>query len=98
MTILSKSAFWQQHITDWQSSGISQPDYCAKHNLKLSTFTYWRGKQSKSRSKLVPVPMPPTAALAELSLPGGIHIQLPVSALEQALPLLWRLLREQQAC
>lgn len=98
MTTQSKSDFWQQHIADWQASGLSQAAYCDQHNLKLSNFTYWRSKQSKSRPKLIPVSMPPTADLAELSLPGGIHLQLPVSALEQTLPVLWRLLREQSTC
>lgn len=98
MTSQNKSDFWQQHIADWQSSGLSQAAYCDKHNLKLSTFTYWRGKQSKTRPKLMPVAMPVTATFAELSLPGGIQLQLPVSALEQTLPVLWRLLREQSTC
>lgn len=98
MTTQSKSDFWQQHITTWQSSGISQAAYCDKNNLKLSSFSYWRGKQSKSRPKLVSVSMPVTAAFAELSLPGGIQLQLPISALEQTLPVLWRLLREQRVC
>ncbi|WP_407665243.1 IS66 family insertion sequence element accessory protein TnpA [Microbulbifer elongatus] len=72
--------------------------YCEQHNLKLSTFTYWRSKQSKSRPKLMPVTMPTVTELAELSLPGGIHLQLPVSALEQTLQVLWRMLREQSTC
>lgn len=98
MATQSKSDFWQKHIADWKTSGLPQAAYCDQHNLKLSTFTYWRSKQSESRPKLVPVSMPPTADLAELSLPGGIHLQLPVSALEQTLPVLWRLLREQASC
>ena len=98
MTNQSKSDFWKQHIADWQASGLSQTSYCDQHNLKLNTFTYWRSKQSKARPKLMPVSMPPAVALAELSLPGGIHLQLPVSALEQTLPVLWRLLREQASC
>ncbi|WP_043319729.1 hypothetical protein [Microbulbifer sp. HZ11] len=96
MTTQSKTDFWQQHIADWHASGLSQAAYCDQHNLKLSTFTYWRSKQSKPRPKLIPVSMPTTSDLAELSLPGGIQLQLPVTALEQTLPILWRLLREQR--
>ncbi|WP_308363770.1 MULTISPECIES: IS66 family insertion sequence element accessory protein TnpB [unclassified Microbulbifer] len=95
MTAQSKSDFWQQHIRAWKDSDLPQAAYCQKHELKLSTFTYWRNKQSKSRRKLMPVSIPAPDATVELALPGGIHMQLPVSALEQTLPLVWRLLREQ---
>ncbi|MCW8128357.1 IS66 family insertion sequence element accessory protein TnpA [Microbulbifer halophilus] len=95
MSTESKSDFWQQHIDAWKGSGLSQTAYCQRHDLKLSTFTYWRNKQNKGRRKLVPVSMPVQDAPVELALPGGIHMQLPASALEQTLPLIWRLIREQ---
>lgn len=94
-TTQSKSDFWQQHISAWKDSGLSQAAYCQQHDLKLSTFTYWRNKQNKGRRKLMPVSIPAPDASVELALPGGIHMQLPASALEQTLPLVWRLLREQ---
>ncbi|WP_250465090.1 IS66 family insertion sequence element accessory protein TnpA [Microbulbifer litoralis] len=95
MTTQSKSDFWQQHIQTWKESGLSQAAYCQQHDLKLSTFTYWRHKQNKGRRKLVPVSITAPDTPVELALPGGIHMQLSASALEQTLPLVWRLLREQ---
>ncbi len=29
---------WQNHITAWQQSGLSQKTYCQRHQLGLSTF------------------------------------------------------------
>jgi hypothetical protein len=29
---------WQNHITAWQQSGLSQKAYCQRHQLGLSTF------------------------------------------------------------
>ncbi|WP_444930505.1 IS66 family insertion sequence element accessory protein TnpA [Microbulbifer sp. SSSA002] len=54
----SKSDFWQEHITAWNSSDLSQTAYCQHHQLKLSTFTYWHNKQKKQRPKLMPVTIP----------------------------------------
>ncbi len=38
---------WQQHITDWQVSGLSQTDYCKQHQLVYGTFIYWRHRLKK---------------------------------------------------
>jgi len=35
-----QSAAWQQHIKSHQESGLSRPEYCRKHGLKLHQFTY----------------------------------------------------------
>ncbi len=51
----------------------SNSDFWQQHELKLSTITYWRNKQSKPRPKLMPVPMPTFEASTELALPGGIQ-------------------------
>ncbi|MFS1524822.1 IS66 family insertion sequence element accessory protein TnpA [Microbulbifer sp. 2304DJ12-6] len=77
MATQSKSDLWrQQYIGAWKNSNLSQAAYCQQHELKLSTFTYWRNKQNKPRPKLMPVPMPALEASVELALPGGIQMQL----------------------
>ena len=38
------SAFWQHHIAQWQSSGLSQANYCRQHNLAIHQLSYWKGK------------------------------------------------------
>ncbi|WP_444944608.1 IS66 family insertion sequence element accessory protein TnpA [Microbulbifer sp. ZKSA006] len=95
MTQQSKSDFWKEHVTQWKASDLSQAAYCQQHQLKLSTFTYWRSKQSKNTAKLMPITMPPSQTSMVMTLPGNIQIQLPTSELEHTLPVLWRLLREQ---
>jgi hypothetical protein len=49
----NKSAFYAQHIKDWEQSGLSQEKYCKSVNLSYPTFVYWRVKfleQDKSAS------------------------------------------------
>lgn len=41
---------WQQHIDEWQRSGLSQQDYCRIHGIALATFGYWRRKLKRNES------------------------------------------------
>ena len=45
-SIKSKTAntFWQNHVGQWQSSGLSQAKYCRQHKLTSHQFSYWKGK------------------------------------------------------
>jgi hypothetical protein len=36
--------FWQQHITQWQGSGLSQANYCRQQALPAHQFSYWKCK------------------------------------------------------
>jgi hypothetical protein len=38
------AAYWQQHIDQWQGSGLSQPKYCQANDLTYHRFVYWRRK------------------------------------------------------
>ena len=33
---------WQGHITACDKSDLNKKNYCAKHNIVLSTFGYWK--------------------------------------------------------
>ena len=52
-----KRAYWKRQIESWQGSGMSQSDFCRKHNLKPYLFTYWKKRfvQSKTGITFVPV-------------------------------------------
>jgi hypothetical protein len=38
MNSSEKSRFWQSHIDQWPTSGMTQAAYCQAHGLKLATF------------------------------------------------------------
>lgn len=42
------AAYWQQQMTNWEKSGSSQREFCRRHGLAISTFSYWRRKLSAS--------------------------------------------------
>jgi hypothetical protein len=52
MNSFEKYRFWQSHIDQWPTSGMTQAAYCQAHGLKLATFQYWR---KRLREKTVPV-------------------------------------------
>ncbi len=38
----SRREFWAKHLSDSDESGLSYAEYCRRHDLKESTFAYWR--------------------------------------------------------
>ena len=37
-----KRTYWKQHIESWQETGLSQVEYCRRHNLKHHQLVYWK--------------------------------------------------------
>jgi hypothetical protein len=80
--------YWQEQITLWQASGLSQKVFCQQNRLALSTFQRWK-KQFTGDESSVPdvsdfIELPlsgdasqdKTAWDIELSLGGGITLRL----------------------
>ena len=92
MTSSTKAAFWKKHFTDWPQSGLSQRAYCARHNLKLATFGYWRRRLATPTSKkLIPVTVHRPAETMITLTTGGLRLEVPLSALEPVLSIMRRL-------
>lgn len=93
--------FWQNHIVQWQSSGLSQAKYCRQHKLASHQLSYWKCKLL-ANSLTVPPETPsgfarvqlaelsPTLASSDLSLHFRDGIQL-LGITEETLPLIRRL-------
>ena len=41
---INSKEHWRKIISDWESSQETQKNYCARLNINLNTFVYWRGK------------------------------------------------------
>ena len=37
-----KRSYWKQHIDSWQETGLTQAEYCRRHNLKHHQLVYWK--------------------------------------------------------
>jgi hypothetical protein len=88
MTPTERAQIWQQHITDWQASGVSGSAYCKKQSLVYHQFVYWRQKlvltegclkQEQTATGFTRVISAPGAGIGgadglTVSLPGGVSI------------------------
>lgn len=84
MTNEQAQKYWEQVLSDYQSSGLSGMAFCKQQNIAYHRFTYWRSKLRPSepvkvdRSSgfsrvMVTDPNRETAELS-ISLPSGVSI------------------------
>lgn len=72
-------------IEEWESTDESREIFCKRHDVPISTFSYWRTRYAKSRHadqspKFVKLtPEPPSSDL-EIIYPNGVKIRLPHSS------------------
>ncbi len=81
----AKREYWQQQISNWQASGLSQKKYCRSHSLALSTFCYWKNRINKpdpAVPKFYPLTVPVLASNSSdaglLLLVGSKQIQVQI--------------------
>lgn len=39
--VIKSRADWQEHVSTWRSSGMTQAAYCRQHQLNATTFNGW---------------------------------------------------------
>ena len=61
-------------IEGYASSGMRRREYCAKHNISVSTFDYWRSKL-KTKLARVTIEPPQCGAGFTLVLANGRRIE-----------------------
>ncbi len=48
--------WWIRHVAAWQASGLSQAEYCRRHDVVVGSFGRWASKlRSESGTSLVEV-------------------------------------------
>jgi hypothetical protein len=52
-----KRAYWKQHIDSWQETGLTQAEYCRRHNLKHYQLVYWKKRFLKTETQVSFVPL-----------------------------------------
>lgn len=53
-----KQRFWEEHFAGWESSGVSQVEYCRSHKISLRSFQYFHRKSKRSAAELVELRLP----------------------------------------
>jgi len=75
---------WRQHIETWQSSGLSQRDYCAQQQINFRTFTArlseYRKLPNVASVSLIPIHIESTGNdVVVLKHTQGHQLELPSS-------------------
>jgi len=77
-----RTVFWQEHVTTWQASNLTQKAYCEAHGLRYTAFGYWVHKlrtasegRREGPSGFVPVTLAPADGGLVLALPNGLEIR-----------------------
>ncbi len=52
-----KRIYWRQHIDSWQQTGLTQAEYCRRHNLKHHQLVYWKKRFLKTETDVSFVPL-----------------------------------------
>lgn len=42
--------YWEMVMADYKDSSLTRTEYCAKNDIKISTFDYWKRKLSDSKA------------------------------------------------
>jgi hypothetical protein len=84
MSKQAKLALWEQRISAWRGSGLSQRAWCLREGVPPQTFGYWFRRLS-SRGAMLPIVVSdavvavPDAVSIEVSLGNGVSVRLPSS-------------------
>ena len=97
-TASEKREFWEEQIRFWQESGLSQSEYCKRHNIRSSQWFYWRRRfrDTETEPALVPLKLPSIVAHAHrapvirVTTPNGFTIELDANGGLTTLPQLIR--------
>lgn len=77
---------WMKLIAAYETSGLQQKDFAAKHDVSVNTLQYWLYKRSKrsnsesgSSQKFLPVEVVPSPALSarDKQPVSGVVVELP---------------------
>ena len=58
---------WRRHIKSWETSGLTQAEYCKRNNLSKHGFTYWRYKRQKKNERTRFLPVYPSPSITNSS-------------------------------
>jgi len=86
--VKQKRVYWKKQIESWQQNGLSQTEYCRRHDLKRHQLAYWKKRFLKAAFDVSFVPIklddvldiPAQPVNASLSLIINHHFKVEIRA------------------
>jgi len=72
---MTKRALWKKRMGQWERSGQSQREFCAKRGVALSSFQWWRAKLRRAEAAQA-MPFVPLALSATPAAAAAIEVEL----------------------
>ena len=84
-----KDKLWHKRLAAWRRSGLTQREFCARHDLKLATLGFWQHRLRKvdalpverdapQRPRMIPVEVLSTTDVRyEIALAGHRRLSIP---------------------
>jgi hypothetical protein len=47
--VQARRRFWARHLQRWERSGLSQAEYCRRHQISATTFAWWKTRSAVTR-------------------------------------------------
>jgi hypothetical protein len=84
----NEHGFWQKHLDQWRTSGLTQEAYCRRYDLSYSSFARNRNRISRERKagnvanvSFIPVTVKPEPMAAMAVAPDTL-VRLPPTSIE----------------
>jgi hypothetical protein len=71
-----KRRFWEEHISKWKTSGVSQVEYCRQNGLNIKSFRYWKRRIGRLGGAPALVELPFSKSVPVCSSPPHPHLCL----------------------
>lgn len=90
----NRTHYWQQHLKEFYTSGLSQKEYCHQANIGYCSFNQWKRRieNSQERASITEVKRRPAVHasispkdMIVISLNSSIQISLPASISHETL-------------
>jgi transposase-like protein len=81
----TKAQTWKQHFADFERSELTVAQFCQSIGCSTPTFYHWKRKlsQAGSQSAFLRVQtFDSTASMIEITLPTGVMLRVPLSAID----------------
>jgi hypothetical protein len=66
----AKRQFWARHLQRWEQSGLSQAEYCRRHQISGPAFAWWKRRSAPTREA------PPATVPRETCRKHGSFVEL----------------------
>jgi hypothetical protein len=68
--VQARRQFWARHLQRWERSGLSQAEYCRRHQISAAAFAWWKTRSTLTREA------PPGTIPREACRPHGSFVEL----------------------